>query len=100
MNRRTIVVIVFASVIGLISVACGGSASGDKTIKSTTSSGLTVTLASSTGDAKVGPNDLFLIFTDASGKPVDVGAASLKFHMPGMGSMEEMNDAATLTTTA
>jgi polyribonucleotide nucleotidyltransferase len=42
---------------------------------------------------------LILSFTDASGKPVDVTAASLKFQMPAMGSMAEMNDVATLTTT-
>jgi len=40
-----------------------------------------------------------LIFADESGKTVDVGAASLKFHMPAMGLMAEMNDVATLTTT-
>jgi hypothetical protein len=40
-----------------------------------------------------------LSFADASGKTVDVGAASLKFHMPAMGSMAEMNDVASLTTT-
>jgi hypothetical protein len=57
-------------------------------------------LASSTGELKKGDNDLFLIFTDSSGKPVDAGAASLKFYMPEMGSMAEMNDQATLTTTA
>jgi len=39
-----------------------------------------------------------LAFTDASGKPVDVGSASLNFFMPEMGSMAAMNEAATLTT--
>jgi hypothetical protein len=37
--------------------------------------------------------------SQASGKPVDVGAASLNFHMGAMGSMAEMNDSATLTAT-
>jgi len=36
---------------------------------------------------------------DSSGKPVDVGAAALTFHMPQMGSMAQMNDHAALTTT-
>jgi len=61
---------------------------------------MTVTLASSTGEQlKNGENELTLVFTDASGKTVDVGAASLKFHMVAMGSMAEMNDGATLVTT-
>jgi hypothetical protein len=102
MKKRTIAAIILATLTGLIAVACGGggaSSGNDKTIKSTTSNGLTISLVNSTGEAKSGENDIFLVFTDASGKPVDVGAASLKFHMPGMGSMAEMNDAATLTTT-
>jgi hypothetical protein len=37
-------------------------------------------------------------FTDSSGKPVEVGAAAVNFHMPAMGTMPVMNDAATLTT--
>jgi hypothetical protein len=60
---------------------------------------MTITLSSVSGEIKSGENDLMLSFTDASGKPADVPAASLKFHMPAMGSMAEMNDAATLTTT-
>ena len=41
-----------------------------------------------------------LAFTDSSGKPVEVGAVSLNFHMPAMGSMAAMNDAVTFTTTS
>lgn len=85
----------------LISVACRGgpSSGGEKTIKSAKADDMTVTLASSTGELKSGDNELMLVFTDASGKTVDVGAASLKFHMVAMGSMAEMNDRATLSTT-
>lgn len=61
---------------------------------------LTVTLSSDTGKLQNGDQELFLAFTDASGKPVNVGSASLNFHMPGMGSMAAMNNAATLTTTS
>jgi hypothetical protein len=43
--------------------------------------------------------DFTLTFADASGKPVDVGAAALNFHMPAMGTMATMNNPATLTTT-
>jgi hypothetical protein len=49
---------------------------------------------------KSGQQEVMLAFTDSSGKPVDVGAVSLNFHMPAMGSMVAMNDAVTLTTTA
>lgn len=84
-----------------IIAACGsgGSTDAGKTIKSTAAGNLTVTLSSPTGELKSGENDLTLTFADASGKPVDVGAVSLNFYMPAMGSMAEMNDAATLTTT-
>ena len=85
-----------------ISVACGRSASSDagKTIQSTTAGDATVTLSSASGELRQGENNLALSFTDRSGKAVDVPAASLKFHMPAMGSMAEMSDVAGLTTTA
>ena len=71
-----------------------------KPIASATVNNLTATLSSSTGQLKSGNQEVTLAFTDASGKPVDVGAASLNFHMPAMGSMAAMNDAVTLTTTS
>ena len=77
----------------------GGSPDSYKVLKSTTAGNLTVTLASPTGEIKSGENELTITFADSSGKPVDVGAASLNFHMPAMGSMAEMNDKAALTTT-
>ena len=70
-----------------------------KVIKSGPIDKLTVTLSSDTGKLKNGAQEIMLAFTDASGKPIDVGAASLNFSMPAMGSMAAMNDAATLTTT-
>lgn len=60
---------------------------------------LTVTLSSDTGTLKSGEQEIYLAFTDASGKPVDVGSVSFNNRMPAMGSMAEMNNAATLTTT-
>jgi YtkA-like protein len=81
-------------------VACRGANSSDeKVIKSVKSGELTITLSSPTGELKSGENDLMITFFDGAGKPVDVGAASLNFHMPAMGSMAEMNDRSTLTTT-
>ena len=103
MKNRILTAILVIS-IGALAVSCGGAKSGppsnEKTIKSAAAGDMTVTLFSDTGQIKAGENDLILSFADASGKTVDVGAASLKFHMPAMGSMAEMNDQATLTTTA
>ena len=86
-------------VLGLAACGPSGSSGGEKMIKSTTSGDTTVALSSASGELKSGENDLTLSFTDAAGKPVNVTAASLKFHMPAMGAMAEMNDMATLTTT-
>lgn len=85
-------------------VACGSaspeSAPG-KIIKSTPAgNGLTVSLATPDGVLKHGNTEFTVTFADASGKPVDVGAVGLTFHMPQMGTMAEMNNAATFTTTA
>lgn len=101
MKTKTIVVaMVFLAALSF-AAACrdAGPSQGDKVIKSTKSGDMTVALSSSTGELKHGENDLMITFTDASGKPIDVGAASLNFHMAAMGSMAEMNDRATLTTT-
>ena len=81
--------------------ACGsGGGAGDKEIKSGKVGALTVTLANADGVLRNGDQELTVTFKDASGKAVDVGSASLNFHMPAMGAMPVMNDAATLTTTA
>ena len=79
------------------------SSSGDdrKVIKTAPiGNNVTATLSNDTGKLKNGEQEIFLAFTDASGNPVDVGAASLNFFMPAMGSMAVMNDPATLTTTS
>src|SRR5437899_664228 len=70
-----------------------------KVIKSAPIGNLTVTLPSSSGQIKHSGDEFFVTFKDSSGKPVDVGAAALTFHMPQMASMAPMNDPATLTTT-
>ena len=101
MRTRSIVGITVIAIATFVA-ACGGngaSSDGNKVIKSTTAGSLSVTLASPTGEVKNGDNDLIITFADSSGKPLDVGAASLTFHMPAMGSMAEMNNKATLTTT-
>jgi len=65
--------------------------------------GLMVTISSETGTLKSGEQEIFLSFTEPSGKAVDVGmvkAAALNFQMPAMGSMAQMNNAATFSTTS
>ena len=86
----------------LIVSACGSNTSSvdtGKVIKSAPIGNLTVTLSNPPGQIKHGGDEFFITFKDSSGKPVDVGAASLTFHMPQMGSMAQMNDHAALTTT-
>lgn len=99
-TRTAVIALVCFAALALIT-ACRdtGSSGDDKVIKFTKSGDLTLTLSSATGGVKKGENDLTIAFADASGKPVDVGAASLNFHMPAMGAMAEMNNRATLTTT-
>ena len=95
------------AVIGLavLLAACGSSqqqgGSSGKVIKSAPAgNGLSVSLATSDGVLRHGDSEFTLTFADASGKPVDVDAVALTFHMPPMGTMAEMNDQATFTTTA
>jgi hypothetical protein len=86
----------------LVIAACGSKTSSvdtGKVIKTAPIGNLTVTLSSPSGQIKHGAADFYVTFKDSSGKPVDVGAAALTFHMPQMASMAAMNDAATLTTT-
>jgi YtkA-like protein len=105
MNRTFVVLSVLLAGVVLIAAACGSKSEGDtaaragKTIKTITVGTLTATLSNETGVLKRGNQELMLSFTDSSGKPVDVGAVSLNFHMPQMGSMSEMNDGVTFTTT-
>ena len=101
MSMKRVVAVSLMIAAAMLAAACsGGSTPGaEKVIKSAKSGDMTVTLSSSTGELKNGENELMLVFTDASGKTVDVGAASLKFRMVAMGSMAEMNDGATLATT-
>ena len=97
---------IFLTVVAVATVlaACGtkteGTVSTGTAIKTVTVDNLTATLSSSTGQLKKGDQEVMLSFTDSSGKPVDVGAVSLNFHMPQMGAMAAMNDATTFTTTS
>ena len=101
MKKTNIIVTVFALLV--IAAACGTKSGSTtptgKPIATVAVNNLTATLSNSTGQLKQGDQEVTLAFTDSSGKPVDVGAVSLNFHMPAMGSMAAMNDAVTFTTT-
>ena len=95
---------VLFSLIGLavLLTACGSqpASSSGKVIKSAPAgNNLTVSLATADGVLKHGSSEFTITFADASGKPVDVGAVALTFHMPQMGTMAAMTDSATFTTT-
>jgi|SRR6266404_3648660 len=95
---RTIAAVSILALLAL-AAACGTKTDTGKEIKTAPVGKLTVTISSPSGGIKHGGDDFFVTFKDASGKPVDVGAVSLTFHMPGMGPMAAMNDQTTFTTT-
>lgn len=99
---RNLLVLFVLIAVALWSAACGskeGTTTG-KVIKSAPAgNNLTVSLSTSDGVLKHGDTEFTLTFADSTGKPVDVGAVAMTFHMPQMGTMAEMNDAATFTTT-
>ncbi|MGH9946095.1 MAG: FixH family protein [Pyrinomonadaceae bacterium] len=106
--RKIFVTVAFASLIGSVlhGFACSsGSTStainpiSGQVIKTGPVGNLTVTLTSETGKLKNGDQEFMIVFTDGSGKAVDVGSAAINFQMPAMGSMSAMNEGATLTTT-
>jgi hypothetical protein len=99
MSLKSVTTPILLGAIALLS-ACGtGGSGGEKVIKSAKAGEMTVAISSATGELKHGENDLMVTFADAAGNPVDVGAASLNFHMAAMAAMAAMNDKATLTTT-
>ena len=98
--HKALIISIF-SLFVLIAAACSStSTDAGKTIKTgPAGNNLTVTLSNPDGVLRKGKQNVTLKFADQSGKPVDVGAASLNFFMPAMGSMAAMNNAAQLTTT-
>src|SRR6266404_8197101 len=105
--KKSVVAITSVIVVALVMVAACSPKTGSnvaapsgKTIKSVTVGNLTATLSNSTGQLKPGDQEVMLVFTDPSGKPVDISAMSLNFHMDQMGTMAAMNDSVTFTTTS
>lgn len=107
--KKTFVLTGLLTLIGLVIFAAGCGSSGSsggsapdvgKTIRSAPAgNGLTATLSSGDGTLKKGKQEFTLTFTDASGKPVDVGSVALNYRMAAMGSMAEMNNGSTFKTT-
>ena len=97
----SLAVIGLAVLLGACSSSQQQGGSSGRVIKSAPAgNGLTVSVATSDGVLRHGNSEFTVTFADASGKPVDVGAVALTFHMPRMGTMAEMNDQASFTTTA
>jgi hypothetical protein len=94
--------LMFFGVIAFV-VACGSgsnnAASGKPVATGPAGNNLTATISNADGALRKGQQEFTLTFTDAAGKPVDVGAVAFNSHMAAMGSMGAMNSAATLTTT-
>jgi hypothetical protein len=95
---RTIVALSMVALLAL-AAACGTKTDTGKEIKTVPVGKLTVTISSPSGQLKHGGDEFVVTFKDTSGKPVDVGAVSLTFHMQAMGPMAAMNDQTTFTTT-
>lgn len=104
MTRKTLIAIIVIASVGVLAAACGGSGSTDSGMKTIAekkiSENLSVSISNPEGKLKNGEQQIGLKFTDGSGNPVEISAASLNFKMPAMGSMAEMNDAASLNTTS
>jgi hypothetical protein len=107
--RKILAASLLSALLLLLAAACGSGPGGTSTgggvpagkvIKSApVGNNLTAELANEDGVLKHGDEEFYLTFKDATGKPVDVGAVALNFHMPGMGTMPVMNDPASFTTT-
>ncbi|MEZ5308212.1 MAG: FixH family protein [Pyrinomonadaceae bacterium] len=88
-------------VISISFVACAGGSDADLKViaDKKIDDKVSVAILNPEGKLKNGEQSIGLRFTDGAGKPIKITAAKLNFNMPAMGSMAEMNDAATLNTT-
>ena len=103
--KKSVIGIVLAIVAAVFIAACGSKTESGaklptgKTIKAIPLGSLTATLSNDSGQLNQGNQQFMVTFTDSSGKPADMGAVSLNFHMAQMGTMAAMNDQTTFTTT-
>lgn len=80
--------------------ACqSASHNGAQTIATARAGEFNVTLSNTKGYLSSGDNEFTVAFTNAANQPVDVGAITLNFEMPAMGTMPTMRSSAQLTTT-
>lgn len=101
--RSEVVVLTIALVLAVMSSGCGGSkVEGPAGVKIASGSGggLSATLSNSKGYLSEGLNEFTLDLRGEEGKLAEVGAITLYFDMPAMGSMPYMRNDATLTTTS
>jgi hypothetical protein len=104
MRKSVLGVTLLALAVAIVGAACKSKTESNakpagQVVKTAQVENLTATLLSASGQIKQGDQEVTLAFNDATGKAVDVGAVSLNFHMPAMGSMAAMNEAVTFTTT-
>ncbi len=95
--------LIITTIIASIFIASCSSQSGTdgmKKIAEKKEGNVNVSILNEDGQLKNGKQNIVLAFTDADGKPIAIESASLNFQMPAMGSMAEMNDPATLSTTS
>ena len=101
MKKLFVATLVAAFAFAAAACGPGGSTDQGKEVKSAAvGNNLTAVISSADGTLKNGDQEFVLTFKDATGKTVDVGAASLNFYMPAMGTMAAMNNPVTLTTTS
>ncbi|MNS23315.1 hypothetical protein D3C72_551250 [compost metagenome] len=84
-----------AAFVALAVVGCSGGGGGQP-VGTANAGGKTVTLSTASGQLTNGDNDFTLTFADASGKPVEVQSPAVRFTMPAMPNMAEMNSDARL----
>ncbi len=101
---RQMMALMAIGVMALMTGCSGGKSNSEvvagKTITSIKGHNITATMSNARGNFTEGANDFVLDFKDDGGSTVDVGAITLYFDMPAMGSMPYMKSDAVVTTTA
>jgi len=99
--RNAKYILMILVILGLSACASGSEQRSAGAVIATSKAGdLTVTMKNARGELREGENEFTLEFANSAGQMVDVGAITVFFDMPAMGSMPYMKNDATLTTTA